>query len=149
MYWIGWWIALFWFWLVLAGEWNRIEVVAAAGAATIAATLAEFARARSALVPNVPLRAVADVPRLLAMVVVDFGIVVWALLVSVARREVVRGSFVARELNRPGDAAGFGARAWVAIASSYSPNAYVLDVGTDARVLVHDLVPNQRSEEPA
>jgi len=148
-FWIGWWIALFWLWLLLAGEWNRIEVVAAAGAATVAATLAELARARSGIVPALPLRALTDIPQLLVMIVADFGIVVWALLVSLARREVVRGSFTTRELSRPDDAAAFGARAWVALAASYSPNAYVLDVATDATVLVHDLVPYRRSEEPA
>jgi hypothetical protein len=37
----------------------------------------------------------------------------------------------------------------VALAASYSPNAYVVDVGADATVVVHDLVPNRRSESPA
>jgi hypothetical protein len=81
--------------------------------------------------------------------VVDFGIVVWALLASVARREVVRGSFRSRELDRKRDAGGAGPRAWVALAASYSPNAYVVDVEPDATVLVHDLVPHRRSESPA
>ena len=39
--WVAWWLALFWLWFLLVGEWNRQELVAAALAATIAATLAE------------------------------------------------------------------------------------------------------------
>lgn len=148
--WVAWWIALFWLWLLLAGEWNREELVAAAAAATIASSLAELARARTGFAPRLPLRALADVPQLLAMVIVDFGIVIWALLASVARREVVRGSFRSRELSRREDAQGTGPRAWVALAASYSPNAYVLDVDPESRrVLLHDLVPYDKSERPA
>jgi Na+/H+ ion antiporter subunit len=149
--WLAWWIALFWLWLLLAGEWNRLELAAAAFAATIAATLAEVARTRTALHAKLPARALADVPQLLGMVVVDFGIVAWALLVSVARRRVVRGSIVSRELDRGARAArGEGPRAWTALAASYSPNAYVLDIDPESRtVVLHDLVPNRSSESPA
>lgn len=148
-FWIGWWIALFWLWLLLAGDWNAVELVAAAAAATVAASIAELARARLGFEAALPRRALADLPQLIAMVVVDFGIVMWALFVSVARWEVVRGSFDSRTLSRREDANGVGPRAWVALAASYSPNAYVVDVGADATVLVHDLVPYRRSEEPA
>lgn len=148
--WLVWWIALFWLWLLLAGEWNRQEWVAAAVAATIAASLAEFARARTGFHARLPLRALADVPQVLAMVVVDFGIVVGVLLASLARRRRVRGSLVRRGLERGADAHGTGPRAWVALAASYSPNAYVIDIDPETKqVLLHDLVPNRRSESPA
>lgn len=147
--WLGWWLTLFWLWLWLAGEWNADELVAAAVAAAIAASVAELARTRTGFSARVPLRALADLPLLLAMVVVDFGIVAWALIASVSRRRVVRGSFIERKLSRSADARGVGPRAWVALAASYSPNAYVVDVGDDALVVVHDLVPCRRSEEPA
>jgi hypothetical protein len=149
LFWLGWWVALFWLWLLLVGQWNRQELVAAAVAATVAASVAELARSRTSFEARLPLRALGDVPQLLAMVVVDFGIVVWALLASVARREVVRGSFRSRELDRKRDAGGAGPRAWVALAASYSPNAYVVAVEPAATVLVHDLVPHRRSESPA
>jgi hypothetical protein len=148
-FWLGWWLGLFWLWLLLVGQWNREELVAAALAATVAASLAEVARARTGFSARLPLRSLADIPQLLAMVVVDFGIVVWALFASAVRREVVRGSFHARELSRREDANGAGPRAWVALAASYSPNAYVVDVEADGTVLLHDLVPNERSESPA
>ncbi len=148
--WVAWWVALFWLWLLLAGEWNRIEWVAAASAATIAASVAELARARTSFSARVPARALADLPPVLLAVLVDFGIVVWVLLASVARREVVRGSFRERELSRREDATGVGPRAWVALAASYSANAYVLDIDpASGRVLLHDLVPNRSSESPA
>jgi hypothetical protein len=85
------------------------------------------------------------------MVVVDFGIVVWALLASVAHRRVVRGELISRELERDiGAADGVGPRAWTALAASYSPNAFVLDIDPSSRrVLVHDLVPHRQSESPA
>ena len=149
--WGSWWLALFWLWFLLVGEWNRQELVAAALAATVAATLAEFARVRTGFRARVPLRALSDVPRALGMVVVDFGIVVWALLASVARGSVVRGEFVSRELTRGTVAArGVGPRAWTALAASYSPNAYVIDIESqDCTVLLHDLVRHRESERPA
>jgi multisubunit Na+/H+ antiporter MnhE subunit len=148
--WAVWWLALFWLWLLLAGEWNRQEWVASAAAATLGASIGELARARTGFPSHVPLRAVADVPKVLAAVFVDFGIVAWALVASALRRRVVRGSFRSRPLTRPRDARGSGRRAWTVLASSYSPNAYVIDLDREQRtVLLHDLVPRRASEEPA
>ena len=148
--WAAWWLALFCLWFLLVGEWNREEIVAAAIAAAIAATLAEFARVRTGFTARVPLRDLAVLPKALGMVFVDFGILVWALLVSAARRCVVRGEFVVREVEG-GSAVtrAVGRRAWMVLAASYSPNAYVVDLDPATRqVLLHDLVPHRASEEP-
>ncbi len=149
--WLAWWVALFWLWLLLVAQWNREQVVAAAIAATIAASVAEFARTRTGLSAPLPLRVLADLPHALAMVVVDFGIIVWALLAGVARRRVVRGELVSRE--RPHGSwvtQGPGPRAWTVLVASFSPNAYVIDVDPEERrVLLHDLVPHRASEKPA
>ena len=149
--WVGWWLLLFWLWLLLAGEWDATEWVAAAGAAAVGATLGEIARTRTGFAARLPLRALVDVPQVLGMVVVDFGIVVWALLASCARREVVRGAFRAHELETGGDdPRGMGLRAWTEIAATYSPNAYVVEIEPErGLVLLHDLVPNPPSESPA
>jgi hypothetical protein len=149
--WAAWWLPLFWLWILLVGEWNLEQIVAAAIAATIAATLAEVARVRTGFAARVPLRALADVPQILGAVFVDFGVVVWALLASAARRRIVRGALVSRDLERGADAArGVGPRAWTALAASYSPNAYVIDIEPEAQtVLLHHLVPNRRSGSPA
>lgn len=146
--WLAWWLALFWLWLLLVGEWNRVEDVAAALAAALAATLAEFARTRTGFAARLSLRDLAVLPKAFGMVFVDFGILVWALVRSAVRRRVVRGEFVSRR----GDSAlarGVGPRAWTVLVSAYSPNAYVVDLDPETRqVLLHDLVPNRASEEP-
>ncbi|HEY3577591.1 MAG TPA: hypothetical protein VGK68_06315 [Gaiellaceae bacterium] len=149
--WLTWWIALFWLWFLLVGEWNNQEVGAAAIAATIAASLAELARTRTGFSARIPLRGLADLPGALGMVVVDFGIVTWALLASMARRRVVRGRLVSRKFyGGAGAGPGPGPRAWAVLIASYSPNAFVIDVdpGTNT-VLIHDLIPYAPSERPA
>jgi hypothetical protein len=149
--WVGWWIPLFFLWLLLVGEWNREELAAAAIAATIAATIAEVARTRTSFAARIPLRAVADLPEVLAMVFVDFGIVIWALVETVFGLRAVRGELVSRKLEGGrSDARGAGPRAWTALAASYSPNAYVIDIDPEtSTVLLHDLVPRRSSESPA
>ena len=149
--WAVWWLGLFWLWILLAGEWNRRAWVAAAVAAVVGASLGEFARARTGWRARVPLRSLSDVPSVVLAVFVDFGILMRALLTSLLRREIVRGDFRARELTRGSrDARSAGTRAWTALAASYSPNAYVVDIDRERRsVLLHDLVPRESSEEPA
>jgi multisubunit Na+/H+ antiporter MnhE subunit len=139
--WAAWWFGLFWLWLLLVGEWNREQIVAAAIAAALAGGVAEFARARTGFAVRLPLRVLADVPQALGMVVVDFGILAWALLASVARGRIVRGELVTRAL--PPE------RVWTILVATLSPNAFVVDVDADERVvLLHDLVPNRSSEKP-
>ena len=148
--WIAWWIALFWLWLLLVGQWNREQLVAAAIAATVAASLAELARMRTGFSARIPLSGVADLPQVLGMVVVDFGILAWALVASVGRRRVVRGELYSRELTHRSRAEGVGPRAWTTLVASYSPNAYVLDIDPETRrVLLHDLVRRRASEKPS
>jgi hypothetical protein len=145
--WIAWWIALFWLWLLLAGEWNRVELVAAACAATLGAFIAEGVRAFTGVKARIPLRDIASAWTVPVIVLVDFGIVVAALLKSAVRGEVVRGRFVARDFD-PGSS--FGSRAWRAYVATMSPNAYVVDADAEHEVvLLHDLVPHRKSEEPA
>ena len=149
--WGAWFLALFFFWLLLAGEWNRTELVAAAAAAAAAATLAEVARARLDPSAPPPLEALTQVPAVLVAVVVDFAIVIWALVAGLAHGRVVRGTFTVRTRH---DLRGSGAgaarrRAWVALAATYSANAYVLEIdAADGTVLLHDLVRRRASEQP-
>ncbi|HET8751837.1 MAG TPA: hypothetical protein VFM43_04865 [Gaiellaceae bacterium] len=149
--WVAWWLTLFWLWFLLVGEWNVQELVAAAVASTIAASLAEYARTRTGFHARVPLRGLADLPQAFGMVVADFGIVAWALVTSAARRRVVRGRLVSRELEGGVAAAcGVGPRALRVLLACYSPNAYPIDVDPETgTVLLHDLVPNRSSERPA
>jgi multisubunit Na+/H+ antiporter MnhE subunit len=145
--WLATWLALFWLWLLLAGDWNRIEVIAAACAAAVAATIGEIARSRAGVTPRIPLRWIARAWTVPHQVVIDFGIVTAALLRSVAKRKVVRGEFHAHSFPT---GEGLAVRAWAAWAANFSPNAYVVEIDSDRElVLIHDLVPHRPSEEPA
>src|SRR5437764_80342 len=142
--WLLWWIALFWLWMLLVGEWNRVELIAGAIAATLTATVAESVRAVIGLRFRIPLRHVAAAWTLPAIVVVDFFIVIGCLFVSLWRREIVRGRFIARDFG-PGTGTAprrFGSRAWRTYAAMLSPNSFVVDTDEERRsLLVHDLVP--------
>jgi hypothetical protein len=145
--WAATWLALFWLWLLLAGDWNRIEIIAAACGAAVAATIAEIARSRAGVSPCVPLVWVGRAWSVPHQIVVDFGIITAALARSLVRRSVVRGEFRAHPFPAR---EGQGVRAWAVWAAQFSPNAYVIEVDADRElVLVHDLVPNRASEKPA
>ena len=150
--WTAWWLALFWLWLFLTGDWNRIEVIGAACGAAVAATVAELVRASARQPLTVPLerlQAAASVP---PIIVADFGIVMWALLRSLAQRRVVRGLFITRSFAAGAKTTPGGQlhRAWTVWLAGFSPNAYVIEIDAERdTVLIHDLVAWRRSEEPA
>lgn len=127
--WLAGWLALFWLWQILSGEWDVTEWVAGAAAATIATAVG-----RTAI--RVPWRAVAASGNALPQVFVDFAIVMWAL---VQRR---RGRVHTRRTDVHGSCA------WINYAANFSPNAFVIDID-DEHVTLHDLVPNRKSESPA
>ena len=137
--WICFFVAFWWLWMLLVGEWNHIEWIAASGAAGAAATLAELARARGHVRSGVSLRRLMELPLVAVMIFADFALLVAAL---VRRR---RGTFQTRSAHHaetPGD------RAWTSVVATYSPNAYVIELTAD-RVLLHRLIRWRRSEEPA
>jgi hypothetical protein len=120
--------------MLLVGEWNAQEWVAAASVATVAAALAETARTRAGASPREGARVLAHAWSVPPLVVVDFALLMWALVLSAARRRVVRGGFV--DADAPD--------AWTQLLATYSPNAYVvLDTS------MHRLLPFARSQEPA
>jgi hypothetical protein len=143
--WLVAWIVLWWLWLLLAGEWNHDEWIAAAAAATAGATLGEIARTRAGARARLPLKHLASLWMVPVAVVLDFGLLMWALV----RRQA--GTFRAREFAAGGDdPTSTGIRAWTALVATYSPNAYVVEIDPEQQlVLLHDLVPYRRSEEPA
>lgn len=149
--WLGMWIALFWLWQLLAGEWNRIEWIAGASAATVAASVGELARTRAGVSLRIPLDWLPRAATAIPMILVDFGIVMWALGASLVRREVVRGAFRSHEFPAGGDdPTSVGVRTWANLTANYSPNAYVVEIEQERQlVLLHDLVPFRKSEEPA
>jgi len=150
--WTAWWFALFWLWLLLTGDWNRIDLIGAACGAAGAATIVELLRAAARQQLPVPLDRFRTAASLVPIVFADFGIVMWALLGSLARRRVVRGAFVTRNFDAGPKTTprGQAHRAWTILLAGFSANAYVIDIDADRdTVLLHDLVTWRRSEEPA
>lgn len=144
-----WWCALWGLWFAFQGEWNRIEWVAAACAATLGSVVAALVVSRGLLSARVPLEWVWRSKTLLPQVVIDFGIITAALARTLAGRRV-EGRFVSRSFPAGGDdATSRGVRGFVAVAATYSPNAYVVHIDTELGLaLVHDLVVHKPSEEP-
>jgi hypothetical protein len=137
--WTLWWIGCWWSLQLLAGDWNRIEWIGGACVATVAATIAELVRRAAGLETRPSLAPLRHLPSALAMVLVDFGLLVAAL---VRRRP---GAYVARETE-----AGRDEQAAIVLVAGLSPNAYVVDFDAERRtVLLHDVVPNRGSERPA
>ena len=147
---VGWWVVLFWVWLLYQGEWNKVEWVAAACAATLGAAFATLVAHVGLMRFRVPARALAGAARVPVQIVVDFAIVTRALVERLGGRSV-EGTFVVRHFPSAGSGAvAAGDRAVRAILATYSPNAYVVDLDASHHtVLLHDLVPNRKSEEPA
>jgi hypothetical protein len=144
--WVAWWVALFWLWMLLAGDWNHIQWIAAASAAALAATIGEIARSRADVAPRIPLRWIARGWSVPHQIVIDFGIITMALWRSLFSRRVVRGKYRAHHFPA---SEGPGVRAFATWAGQFSPNAYVVEIDRERElVLVHDLVPNRASEEP-
>ena len=132
-------VVLWWLWQLLVGEWNHYEWLAAAGAAAIAAAVGELALTRTSGRAPLPSALVKSTPSALWMVVVDFAIVMAAL---VHRRE---GILRETPFEHP-DTEAY--RAWAGIIGDWSPNAYVVDIA-DGRTLSHQLVPRDESLRPA
>jgi multisubunit Na+/H+ antiporter MnhE subunit len=149
--WLGLWVALFLAWLLFSGDVNRIEVIAAACAATPAATIGEIARTQAGIRGVVPRRLAVPMLRALVQVVPDFGYLVWALLLSAVRREVVRGQTKRRPFHDVGDdPRSVGARAAALWSANLSPNAIAIDIdGERHESILHDLIVHRASERPA
>jgi hypothetical protein len=140
-------VGFWWLWLLLAGEWNAQEWVAATIAASLASLAMTLARARIDARVRVERRRLVEARSVPLTVLVDFAIVMWALLSGIARGSIARGSL--RSHRHPA-ARVAGNRWWLIFAATYSPNAYVVDVDPESgRVLLHDLVPRRSSESPA
>jgi hypothetical protein len=149
--WLVWAVCLFWLWMLVVGEWNDYELVAAACAAAVGAAIVEVVRSVDGLSAVVPLRRLSTVFGALAMVPVDFGIVMLVLVRSLLRRRIEQGRFIVRAAEAAGRGSrGRGDQAWTTLVANLSPNAYVIAYADDGRtVLLHDLVPNRTSEKPA
>ena len=134
--WLAGWLAFFWLWQLLSGEWNHQEWIAGASAATVAATIGEVARRLGRARLGLPMRSLSATPGALVQVFVDFGIVMWALPRRSRGRVHTRKTDVRDSL------------VWTSYSANFSPNAYVIDID-DEHVTLHDLVLRRKSESPA
>jgi hypothetical protein len=138
--------------MLMVGSWDWIDGVAGAAAAVVAATVAEVARRAARVHPRAPWERMRTIPAIPLVILADFGLLTYALCVSLVRRRAVRGRYLARDFaaGPTSTPRGAGHRAWTVLLGGYSPNAYVVDIDPDANlVLVHDLVPWRQSEQPA
>jgi hypothetical protein len=144
-WWLVWFAVSFWLWLAFVGEWDRTEWVAAALAGAAVAGAAVLVREQGELRARFRVRWLRETARVPVQVVIDFGLLLRALP---SRR---RGIFHTRPTGPRGRGAEQAGRsAFLTTAATYSPNAYVVDVDRETgEVLLHDLVPDRRSEEPA
>ncbi|HZS24260.1 MAG TPA: hypothetical protein VFA30_04665 [Gaiellaceae bacterium] len=142
--WLAFWVALFWLWLLFSGDWNRIEVIAAACAATVAASVAELARTRAGVAASLPVRVLAAAPRAVLRIGADFALITVALF----RRS--RGETLRRPFHEVGDdPRSAGLRAFTLWAAAISPNAIPIDIDREReQSIVHDLIRNRSSERP-
>jgi multisubunit Na+/H+ antiporter MnhE subunit len=127
------WVALTAFWLLIQGEWNAIQLYAAASAATLSLVVGLGVRRWALPSARVEVRWLRRALWIPWQVVKEFGYVTLFLL--------RRGEGEFRTVSYPtGGArpAERGRRAFVALATGYSPNSYVVDVDQErGEVLVH------------
>ena len=143
MRWVVAWIGLAALWLLYQGEWNAIELYAAASAATLSLVVGLLVRRFALPAVRVEWRWLVRAARVPWLVVKEF----WMITVFLFERG--EGEF--RRLDFPAGGARpaeRGRRAFIAIATGYSPNSYVLDVDEESgEVLVHVLAPVPRGQE--
>jgi multisubunit Na+/H+ antiporter MnhE subunit len=146
---LGWWtlgwVALFALWFLYQGEWNAIQIYTAAAAAGLSLVVALVLRHHVLPPVRVERRWLVRAVRIPWLVVREFVIVTLFLV----RRRPREGEF--RRLAFPAGGArpaDRGRRAFIALATGYSPNSYVLDVDEDeGEVLVHVLARVPRGQE--
>jgi hypothetical protein len=129
-----WFVALWWLWMLLVGEWNRQEWIAAACVAAVAAIVGEVARTRAEARPTKGIVRLVGLYLVVPLVVVDFALLIRALLRALVTRRIPDGSFRECDATDP----------WTAVLATLSPNAYVIDEHE-----LHRLVPFARSGDPA
>ena len=139
------WVALAALWLLYQGEWNGIQIYAALSAGALSLLVGLVLRRRALPTARVE-------PRwFLRAAKVPWNVLREFVLISVflVRRPRRGGEF--RALRFPAGGARpaeRGRRAFVALATGYSPNSYVVDVDEErGLILVHVLSPVSPGEE--
>jgi multisubunit Na+/H+ antiporter MnhE subunit len=127
------WVGLAALWLLYQGEWNAIQLYAAGSAAALSLVVAVVVRRHALPSARIERRLLVRVARVPWAVVKQFGYITLFLL----RRG--KGEFRTVPFPTGGARpAERGRRAFVALATGYSPNSYVVDVDEERHeMLVH------------
>jgi hypothetical protein len=141
--WLSWFAVLLVVWLVLVGVVQDVEIVAGLCAAAIGAAAVELVRSQDLLRYRVEAPWVWRGVRNMLQILPDYFAV---LRVAFRPR---RGAFRTLPIPAGGErAVDRGRRAWVALATSLSPNRLVIDIDPETgEALVHDLVPSSAPDE--
>lgn len=138
--WLTWFALLEGLWELLVGTFQRTEVlaglIAAAIGATFAVALRELGLMRFTLAPAAAVRAA----RLAWQLPVEFLVLTWVLVASVARGRRVRGRWVRVRYAPGGGDSGRWRRAFAVTIGTATPNGLVVDL-SDEEALVHSLAP--------
>lgn len=149
---IAWFSVLVWVFMAFVADWTAVNWVAAAALGALATWITVPLAASGTFRYRFRVAWVTKLPSVAKQIFVDFWIITAALCQSMARGNRSVGLFVARADFPVGDGSprGMAWRAFVSVASTWSPNSYVIDINADTgNRLSHDLVPNVSSESPA
>ena len=144
--WLAWWVVLMLFWIMLDDSLATDELLAGAGAAAIAAFVAELAGHQAAVRFRMRFEWLVPALRLPGQVARDMVTVYAALWRRLTRGEQPDSAFVAEPVRYGDDSAeGITRRALLIGGRSLAPNEFALgiDAGTDTLVL-HRLVTRTR-----
>ena len=142
--WTLWWLVLFGLWVVMQGTNEAMELAAGAGAAALAATLAEITR-RQGLLTFAPDAAAGRIPWQMFR---ELWILASALVLDLTGIRRVRSAWVAVPFQPGGDdPVSAGNRALRPLIDNVTPLTVVADVDCHREVaLKHDLVPSRASK---
>jgi hypothetical protein len=140
--WVLWWLALFGLWVVIEGTNEAMELAAGAGAAALAATLAEALRRQGLLAFAPGPRWLVRTWRLPHRLLYEFSLVTWALVPRIAGRPS-RGRWSASPFPAgDSDPRSAGDRAAALVLENVTPNTMAAEIDREHRAaLKHDLLP--------
>ena len=140
--WLVWWVLLMALWVMLDDSLATDELLAGAGAAAIAALVAEVAGYQAATRFRMRIRWLVPALRLPGQVARDTGIVYAALWRRLTRGEQPDSAFVTEPVRFGDDTpAGVTRRVLLIGARSVAPNAFALGIDRDTQTMVlHQLV---------
>jgi len=136
---IVWWLVLGGFWLALIDNHHLDELVAGAGATTLATVVALVASNRMSPGVRIPAEALRVLPRVAWRSTLDAGLLLRALWQTVVLRRPVRGRWVSEPITDADTPEARGHRVFAVLAGSAAPNRVVGDAD-GGRIIVHQLV---------